>query len=64
MIKGPAFSSLEHRNSSVYLKGEFLLLIFIIIFGLIGIGLCFGLSDKGGPEETGMKDPTILVENL
>ena len=62
MIKEPAYGSLGPRDSHVHLKGEFLLLIFIIIFGMIGIGICLGLSDNDSPEKTGMS-PSISTES-
>ncbi len=54
MIKEPAYSPLEHRNASFHIRGEFLLLIFIIIFGLIGICLCLGMSVDRSPSQIGM----------
>ena len=43
--------SLYMSSPQSRLKGETLLLVFIIIFGLLGLGMCFGLCS---PDTSGI----------
>jgi hypothetical protein len=46
MIKEHSLSSVKEDFTSPQLKPEFILLLFIVIFGIIGLSLCFGLLEQ------------------
>lgn len=50
MIKEPTIPSIEGGHQKYYVKAEFILLIFIILFGIIGLSLCFGMLDDNAHE--------------
>lgn len=46
MINEPNMDTLHRVNPIVNLKAEMILLIFIVLFGLLGLALCMGLLDS------------------